>query len=92
MGLRALQSFAAHAPLPFGHFFPPEELFLPHNHSTTIDSQAHLVWSPPGPGRNKVLGGEMVEFLKGCLLAALVLVPIIVAHRATESLDLDGER
>jgi hypothetical protein len=34
----------------------------------------------------------MADFLKGCLLAALVLVPIVVAHRATESLDLDRER
>jgi len=34
----------------------------------------------------------MADFLKGCILAALVLIPIILAHRATESLDLDSER
>jgi hypothetical protein len=34
----------------------------------------------------------MADFLKGCVLAALVLIPIILAHRATESLDLDQER
>jgi hypothetical protein len=75
-----------------GPYLPTEELFLFDYCHTTIIPKRTCIGTISGYIHTKLLEGEMAEFLKGCVLAALVLVPIILAHRATESLDLGRER
>ena len=73
--------------------YPPTEApFLFDCCHTTITPKRTCSGTISGYMHSNVLEGEMADFLNGCVLAALVLVPIILAHRATESLDLDQER
>jgi hypothetical protein len=68
--------------LPTDHALPTEELFLFRARRTTIILQTNLIRDCFRIHTFQRTGCGMDDFLNYRVLAALILVPIIVAHRA----------